>query len=129
MVIINTPVADIKIEDFYIIEESDVDTILSGKKTIPAIFSSGTTQLSIVIVICSPLENGTDINVEIMGNDGPIEVDDLAGFMTFSYPDGCITVTRDFKPVSGKYADGPYQALLSINEVVVALLNWTIGSL
>lgn len=128
MVTVSTSVGDIKIEDFYIIEESDLDTILSGKKTIPAIFSSGTTRLSVVVVICTPLENGTDINVKIIGNDGPLELDDLVTFISLSNPEGCLIVTRDLKPVSGKYADGPYQAQLSINDIVVALLNWTVGS-
>lgn len=129
MVFIETPPVNIKITDFYIIEEADLDIIRESKKTIPAIFSSGTKQLTIVVVICPPLENGVDVTVDIIGNNGLVKVDEVVSVLTLTQPDRCITVVRDFKPLSGKYEDGPYQARLSINNIVVALLNWTVGPL
>lgn len=127
VVFVNTPTAGVQIKDTFVTAEEIMKFRSRSQKPSATRFSSGTTELSLIVIFCPPPSDGTRIGVNIVGTNGQVELDEIVSSIQIGAPEGCLTYGRDLEPKNGVFADGPYQAELRINSLPVAELNWTIG--
>jgi hypothetical protein len=95
----------------------------------PNRFPSGTPQLTLDIRVKELRRLGTVIRFEIEHAAGRVEMSD--GMFSFARleQEGVASMELDLIPKNGVFADGPYQLKLYMNDVPVAILNWTVGRL
>jgi len=94
--------------------------------TRPNRFPSGTEQLTLDIRVKELRRLGTVIRFEVENAAGHVEINDgLFSFARLEH-ESISSMQLDLIPKAGTYADGPYQLKLFMNEVLVAVLNWTI---
>jgi hypothetical protein len=93
----------------------------------PNRFPSGTPQLTLDIRVKELKQLGTVIRFDVENASGRVEISD--GFFSFARLDqeSVSSMQLDLVPKSRPYADGHYQLKLYMNDVLVAVLNWTIG--
>jgi hypothetical protein len=93
----------------------------------PNRFPSGLTQLTLDIRVKALTRLGTVIRFDIQTTGGGVEMDD--GLFSFARleQEGVSSMELDLLPRRGVYADGPYRLTLYMNEIPVAVLNWTVG--
>jgi hypothetical protein len=124
MVIISTPASsNIKLIDVYMTAEQ---SLFGGEKKLPPVFPSGVTELFMAVIFSPPPPNGTQLSADVSGSSGAVELENTV-MSALSFGDST-TVTLTLKPISGKFVDGPYQAILSVNGTAIAELNWTVGT-
>jgi hypothetical protein len=119
VVTVGTPGPGIDLEDMY------MTTTIGGDKTLPALFPSGTTLLVVAVKFSSDPPDETILEVEVVGNSGPIEVE--PGFLFTPASGTGLPFYLSFELADG-FADGPYQTIVTIDDTPVALLNWAIGT-
>ena len=93
----------------------------------PNRFPSGTPQLTLDIRVKELKRLGTVIRFEVENASGRVEIRD--GFFSVARleQESVSSMQLDLVPNSSPYADGPYQLKLYMNDVLVAVLNWTVG--
>ena len=93
----------------------------------PNRFPSGTPQLTLDIRVKELKRLGTVIRFEVENGSGRVEIRD--GFFSVARleQESVSSMQLDLVPNSSPYADGPYQLKLYMNDVLVAVLNWTVG--
>ena len=94
--------------------------------TRPNRFPSGTKQLTLDIRVKELRRLGTVIRFEVENAAGRVEIND--GLFSFSRleHESISSMQLDLIPKAGAYADGPYQLKLFMNELLVAILNWSV---
>jgi len=113
------------IEDMWVTADTDLSG--SSAKTLPAVFPSSTAELFIVVKFSS-LPSGVNLGVDVMGTKGIVQLDKEAKGKMLVTDKLVWFFALPVKPVSGKFADGPYQATVTFNSIPIALLNWTVGN-
>jgi hypothetical protein len=93
----------------------------------PNRFPSGTKKLTLDIRVKELRRMGTVIRFEVQSSGGPVEIAD--GIFSFARieREGVSSMDLDLVPRSGVFADGPYRLQLFMNDIHVAVLNWSIG--
>jgi hypothetical protein len=93
----------------------------------PNRFPSGTKKLTLDIRVKELRRMGTVIRFEVQSSGGPVEIAD--GIFSFARleREGVSSMDLDLVPRSGVFADGPYRLQLFMNDIHVAVLNWTVG--
>jgi hypothetical protein len=93
----------------------------------PNRFASGTARLTLDIRVKDLPRLGTSFRYEVLTNEGVLEMTD--GLFSFARlrGEGVSSLDFDLRPKSGPFKDGPYQLQLYMNEIRVAVLNWTVG--
>jgi hypothetical protein len=93
----------------------------------PNRFPSGTTKLTLDIRVKELRRMGTIIRFEVETTSGPVEMAD--GIFSFARleREGVSSMDFDLVPKSGVFADGPYRLNLFMNDIHVAVLNWSVG--
>lgn len=124
MVIVSTPIAPIKVKDAYI------QTVNGQDKVLPPVFSSGVEQLNLIVEF-EFIPDDTNLNREVFDRDGKIELDDTFFSMgvvrNVLENTNAATVIFYLRPKSGSFADGSYQAIITIDNIPTIELNWTVG--
>lgn len=95
--------------------------------TRPNRFPSGTTKLTLDIRVKELRRLGTVIRFEIETTGGRVEMAD--GIFSFARleREGVSSMDLDLMPKRGVFADGPYRLNLFMNDIHVAVLNWSVG--
>jgi hypothetical protein len=95
--------------------------------TRPNRFPSGVRQLTLDIRVKELTRLGTVIRFEVRTTGGSVDMDE--GFFTFSKleREKVASMELDLIPRRGVFGDGPYQLTLFMNDILVAVLNWSIG--
>jgi hypothetical protein len=93
----------------------------------PNHFPSGTPRLTLDIRVKELKRLGTVIRFEMENASGRVEIRD--GFFSFARleQERVSSMQLDLVPNSRPYADGPYQLKLYMNDLLVAVLNWSVG--
>jgi hypothetical protein len=93
----------------------------------PNRFPSGTAQLTLDIRVKELRRLGTVIRFEVENVEGVVGIKD--GFFSFARleQEGVSSMQLDLAPASGRFPDGPYQLKLYMNDLLVAILNWSVG--
>jgi hypothetical protein len=93
----------------------------------PSRFPSGTPQLTLDIRVKDLRRLGTVIRFEVETTAGRVEFND--GMFSFARleQEGVSSMQLDLAPRSGAFADGPHQLKLYMNDLLVAILNWSVG--
>jgi hypothetical protein len=93
----------------------------------PNRFPSGTPRLTLDIRVKELRRLGTVIRFELEHAAGRVETSD--GMFSFARleHEGVSSMELDLLPKNGAFADGPYQLELYMNDVLVAILNWSVG--
>jgi hypothetical protein len=96
--------------------------------TRPNRFRSGVKQLTLDIRVKELTRLGTVIRFEVETTNGSVEM--AEGLFTFSKleREGVASMELDLVPKRGVFADGPYQLKLFMNDILVAVLNWSVGA-
>jgi hypothetical protein len=93
----------------------------------PNRFPSGRKQLTLDIRVKEVKRLGTVIRFEVEHPAGRVAINDgLFSFARLELED-VASMQLDLIPKAGVFADGPYQLKLYMNDLLVAILNWTIG--
>lgn len=92
----------------------------------PNRFPSGTSQLTLDIRVKELRRLGTVLRFEIEHTAGRVEI--LDGLFSFARleQEGVASMQLDLAPAKGVFADGPYQLKLYMNDLLVAILNWSV---
>lgn len=93
----------------------------------PNRFASGITRLTLDMRVKELPRLGTTIRYEVLTNDGVLAMSE--GLFSFARlpREGVASLDFDLRPKSGLFKDGPYQLKLFMNDILVAILNWTVG--
>ena len=93
----------------------------------PNRFPSGLPRLTLDIRVKQLKRLGTVIRFEVMTTRGAVEMAD--GFFSFARleKEGVSSMELDLVPKRGVFDDGPYQLRLFMNDILVAVLNWSVG--
>ena len=93
----------------------------------PNRFASGTARLTLDMRVKDLPRLGTSIRYEVLTNEGVLGMTD--GLFSFARLRGEAVASLDFdlRPESGPFKDGPYRLRLFMDEILVAVLNWTVG--
>jgi hypothetical protein len=93
----------------------------------PNRFPSGTKKLTLDIRVKELRRMGTVIRFEVSTSSGRVDIAD--GLFSFARLDreSVSSMDLDLMPKSGVFADGPYRLNLFMNDIHVAVLNWSIG--
>ena len=93
----------------------------------PTRLPSGTKKLTLDIRVKELHRMGTVIRFEVSTSSGRVEIAD--GLFSFARleREGVSSMDLDLMPKSGIFADGPYRLNLFMNDIHVAVLNWSIG--
>jgi hypothetical protein len=93
----------------------------------PNRFESALKKLTLDIRVKELKRLGTVIRFELVTTSGTVETAD--GLFSFARleREGVSSMELDLLPKHGVFADGPYQLKLFMNEILVAVLNWTVG--
>lgn len=93
----------------------------------PSRFPSGLSRLTLDIRVKELRRLGTVIRFEVTTTDGAVDMAD--GFFSFARleREGVSSMELDLFPKRGTFADGPYQLKLFMNDILVAVLNWSVG--
>ena len=93
----------------------------------PNRFASGTRKLTLDIRVKELRRLGTVIRFDVENAAGQVEISD--GMFSFARleQEGVASMELDLVPKNGAYADGPYQLKLYMNDLLVAILNWSVG--
>ncbi len=99
----------------------------AAQATRPNRFPSGTRKLTLDIRVKELRRMGTVIRFEVEDSRGRVEIAD--GLFSFARleQEGVSSMDLDLLPKRGVFSDGPYQLTLYMNDVLVAVLNWSIG--
>jgi hypothetical protein len=94
----------------------------------PNRFPSGTSALTLDIRVKELRRLGTVIRFEVESTSGRVEIGD--GMFSFARleQESVSSMQLDLAPRSGLFADGPYQLRLYMNDLLVAILNWSVGA-
>jgi hypothetical protein len=89
----------------------------------PIRFAPGTARLTLDVRVKDLPRLGTSIRYEVLTNEGVLGTTD--GLFSFARLQGEAVASLDFdlRPTR----DGPYRLRLFMNEILVAVLNWTVG--
>jgi hypothetical protein len=93
----------------------------------PNRFPSGTPQLTLDIRVKDLKRLGTVIRFEVENASGRVEISDSLLSFARLERERVSSMQLDLVPKSRSYADGPYQLKLYRNDVLVAVLNWSVG--
>ena len=93
----------------------------------PNRFASGTAKLTLDMHVKDLPRLGTSIRYEVLTNEGVLDMTD--GLFSFARLQGEAVASLDFElqPTTGVFKDGPYRLRLFMEEILVAVLNWTVG--
>jgi len=93
----------------------------------PNRFPSGTKKLTLDIRVRELRRMGTVIRFEVSTSSGRVAIAD--GLFSFARleREGVSSMDLDLTPKSGVFADGPYRLNLFMNDIHVAVLNWSVG--
>ena len=93
----------------------------------PNRFESGTARLTLDMRVKDLPQLGTSIRYEVLTNEGVLGMTD--GLFSFARLQGQAVASLDFdlRPKGGPFKDGPYRLRLFMEEILVAVLNWTVG--
>jgi len=145
VVYIGTPEADIEVSGVFVFPEMEqpdsstedwmlvlsryvhakIEQLDSGQP-LPNIFPSGTTQL--YIVVRGGFPPGTRIEWDIYTDAGPVALETGERGLEMYEATGEMIKVLPISPLNGVFTDGTYQAKIKINDVEIALLNWTVGA-
>ena len=115
---------DLEIVDVFVYARPDEAAANAPR---PNRFPSGTRKLTLDIRIKELRRLGTVIRFDLTTAAGEVDMDE--GFFSFARleREGVSSMELDLVPKRGVYADGPHRLELFMNDVLVAVLNWTIG--
>lgn len=93
----------------------------------PNRFASGTARLTLDMRVKELPRLGTSIRYEVLTDEGALDMTD--GLFSFArlQSEAIASLDFDLRPESGPFKDGPYRLRLFMNEILVAVLNWTVG--
>jgi hypothetical protein len=93
----------------------------------PNRFASGVSELTLDIRVKALRRMGTVIRFDVRTTSGEVAIAD--GLFSFARleKEGVSSMQLDLLPKIGVFADGPYQLTVYMNEIRVAVLNWTVG--
>jgi len=122
--LVATPPQGLEIVDIFIYarpEEAAANALRPNR------FPSGTNKLTLDIRVKELRRMGTVIRFEVSTSSGRVEIAD--GLLSFARleREGVSSMDLDLVPKSGVFADGPYRLDLFMNDIHVAVLNWSMG--
>ena len=93
----------------------------------PNRFTSGITRLTLDVRAKELPRLGTTFRYEVLTNDGALEMSE--GLFSFARlaREGVASLDFDLRPKAGPFKNGPYQLKLFMNNILVAVLNWSVG--
>lgn len=93
----------------------------------PNRFRSGLTELTLDIRVKELRRLGTTIRFEVLSKEGIVEMND--GLFSFARlaREEVASMRLDLLPRRAPFLDGPYQLKLFMDEILVAVLNWSVG--
>lgn len=91
------------------------------------VLPTGTKQMSFIIRTKGLPAEGTKFGVEIMNQAGPVKREGYQSFVQITDPKTGEATFMLSPPSDKPYPDGPYRATVTIADVRVAVLNWSIG--
>ena len=98
-----------------------------AKAARPNRFPSGTKKLTLDIRVKELRRMGTVIRFEVSTSNGPVAIADGIFSVARLEREGVSSMDLDLMPKSGVFADGPYRLKLFMNDIHVAVLNWSVG--
>jgi hypothetical protein len=118
------PPQELEIVDVFVYAHADQ---AAANAVRPNRFPAGTTKLTLDIRVKELRRMGTVIRFEVETTGGRVEMAD--GMFSFARLDreGVSSMDLDLVPKSGVFADGPYRLNLFMNDIHVAVLNWSVG--
>ena len=119
-----TPPQELEIVDVFVYARPE-EAVANAAR--PNRFPSGTKKLTLDIRVKELRRMGTVIRFEVSTSNGPVEIAD--GIFSFARleREGVSSMDLDLVPRSGVFPDGPYRLNLFMNDIHVAMLNWSIG--
>ena len=108
---------------------------LSAQQPSPAVFPSGITELFLRIEFKGDLAGMSNLLdedpnwVQVTGNSGVVELEQIKKDtkLSFGTTNGGFAIVLPLRPTKGVFADGTYEAVVTIKGKKVAALNWTVG--
>jgi hypothetical protein len=94
----------------------------------PPRFPSGSKEIDLVVAF-RYLYEGAKVDARVINDSGEVKMlneKDMWGLMDSGDPNAPIIVGF-LKPLNGKFADGAYQAIVTIDGVDFIQVNWTVG--
>ena len=92
------------------------------------VFPSGTKELHLAVKFAQR-PAASNCVIEIYTLKGKIKLGPSVYMMAENRSTGEFTLGINLEPQTGAFADGPYQAKLKLDDKVVVLANWEVGSL
>jgi hypothetical protein len=93
----------------------------------PTRFASGVTKLTLDIRVRELRRLGTTIKFEILSSQGAIEMSEGLFSVAKLAGENVDSMQLDLIPRHPPFANGPYQLKLSMDDVLVVVLNWSVG--
>jgi hypothetical protein len=123
--LVGTPPRDLQIVDVFVYSDPAQAAPDTPR---PNRFPSGLTSLTLDIRVKELRRLGTTIRFEVLSRSGAVEMSD--GLFSFSERprEGVASMEFDLRPKIGQFADGPYQLKLFMDDRLIAILNWSVGS-
>ncbi len=95
----------------------------------PQRFASGTEYLRVVVAFANRPGEGTTVNASVRTKAGPLELKRTGIAYTLQFElKGEYYIAQKIEPSLDGFPDGPYQCVVNIGGVDIALLNWSVGS-
>lgn len=93
----------------------------------PNRFPTGVTRLTLDVRVKDLPRLGTTFRYEVLTSEGVLEMSE--GLFSFARLKGEAVASLDFdlRPRAGPFKNGAYQLRLFMNDVLVAVLNWSVG--
>jgi hypothetical protein len=94
----------------------------------PRRFPSGVARLKLDLRLKAMPRMGVRVRYELLTPNGPLPMSD-DGLVTMGWLTTQGVASMDFElfPREGPFPDGPYQTRVFMNDVEVAVLNWSVG--
>lgn len=92
------------------------------------VFPSGTKELHLAVKFARR-PAASSFSIEIYTLKGKVTLGPSISMVAENRTTGEFTVGTDLNPETGAFADGPYQAKVKLDDKVVVVVNWEVGSL
>ncbi|MBI4520727.1 MAG: hypothetical protein HY701_07800 [Gemmatimonadetes bacterium] len=94
----------------------------------PRRFPAGVAKLKLDLRLKAMPRTGVRVRYELLTPSGPLAMSD-EGLVTINWMRTLEVASMDFElfPREGPFPDGPYRLRLFMNDVEVAILNWSVG--
>lgn len=123
--IVGQPPNDNEIVEVFVYETPEQAAVGAVR---PQRFRSGIDRLELDVRLRELPRTGVRVRYEVLTADGPLPMDDR-GLVTIAFMSTIGVASMDFElfPQAPAFPDGPYRLTVFMNDVPVAVLNWSVG--